>query len=119
MSNAWFIAVALAVLAGRVAAFIAAVAMKRGVGPIRLVNIAAAAGILAYLATRGTIAAHPVDWPLVALAGFEVVVVGAAIAGRRRVGTADRLSSALFAVHFLASIAAVIVATTFSINRLM
>jgi hypothetical protein len=117
MSNAALTAITLAFLAAHVAALILALARKpAGAAAIPAVNIVVAVVLLAYNVPR--LVAYPGDGQRVALALFEALALALAAAALWRMRLAYGGSCVVFALHGLASIAAVVFALTFKITRL-
>jgi hypothetical protein len=118
VSNAQLTTATCLVLAAHLLALAVTLIRWRSGGPIRLVNLAVAAGILGYLALHPLLFRTPVDEQMLALLGFALVSAAAAIAAQRRVRFAMILCWLAFALQLVASLAAVTFALTFRITRL-
>jgi hypothetical protein len=118
MSNAQFTAATCLVLAAHLLALALTLMRWRGGGPIQVVNLAVASGILLYLALHPRLFQTPVDEQMLALLGFALLSLAAAVAASRQVPFAMVLCWLAFALQLLASLAAVTFALTFRITRL-
>ena len=117
MSNAALTGVTLAFLAAHIAALILALTWKpAGAAAIPAVNIAVAVVLLAYNVPR--LAADPSDGQRLVLAAFEALALALAAAALWRMRLTYAGSCVVFALHGLASIAAVVFALKFKITRL-
>ena len=119
MSNSQLTAITIAVLIAHVVALAIVVLLKRNIAPLFLVNGAVAFAVLAYLAMHPRWLRQPIDWQLVALAVFEVLVLAMAVLAARRVSVARICTWLMFGAHFAASGLAVAFALLFRISRLI
>lgn len=108
-------------LAAHVAAIIATIVRRhRGVAPLLAVNLIVAAIVLIAIGSRGRYLFTPPDWPVLALAAGECGVIALSLATWRRARRGYRgLSIGIFALHLLATTAALIFMLTFSMTRLI
>jgi hypothetical protein len=118
MSNEQLTAATIVILGAHLLAVALTLIRWRGGGPIRVVNLAMAAGILVYLALHPRWFQAPVDEQMLALLGFALASAAAAIAAQRRLRFAMILCWLAFALQLVASLAAVTFALTFRMTRL-
>lgn len=119
MSNTQLTAVTLVILAAHIAALIVTLLLRRRAGALLAVNVAVASVLLLFVASHPRLLADPVDWQVLGLTAFELLAVAAAVAARWYVRLAVPISCVVFAVHLVASAAAVAFALTFKITRLI
>ena len=119
MSNGLFDFITISAVAAHVAALLLAFVAKRGALPLLAVNGAVAVGLLLQIGAHGHLFDEPLDWQRLALAAFELLAIALAFAGYARSIAARYASCAIFGIHFLASIAAMVFALTFKMTRLI
>lgn len=118
MGNTEFKLVTVALLALHVGA-LALAAARRTQSPVRWLVGADAVVVLAWMAFHPTAFQSPIDWPVVALAVFEALVVVAAAMALLGVRGASAAVWLAFTLHTVASGFAVAFALTFKITRLI
>lgn len=118
MSNGEFKLLVLALLAAH-ASVLALGLIRRGRLAAPWLTGADAAAVLAWLAFHPAGFHPPIDWPVVALAVFEALVLATAAMAVRGVRWPSVAVWFAFALHLAAAGLAVIFAFTFKINRLI
>jgi hypothetical protein len=119
MSNQQLTAVTIALLVAHIAAMGWALALKRGPEAVIGLNLAVAAATALYLALHPQWLQAPIDWPVVTLGLFEILVAAVGVLALRGVALAVGVSWAAFALHLAVSVGAVAFALFFRITRLI
>lgn len=91
----------------------------RGIHFLLGLNAVVALAVLIYTATRARYIIASVDWPYLGLIAFKIVALSGAIWAFRDNRFATICSYIVFGLHALASVAAVIFAFAFKLNKLM
>jgi hypothetical protein len=118
MSNAEFKLIVVALL-GVHLAVLALTAILHTRSPVTWLVGADAAAVLAWMALHPRAFHAPIDWPVVALAVFEALVLITAALALRGVRLAGGAVWLAFALHTVASGLAVAFALTFKMTRLI
>ena len=118
MSNRQLIFLVAALLAAHLAVLVLAL-LRRGPPVALWLTAADAAAVLGWQALHPRAFRAPVDWPVVALAGFEVLVLAVVVLAGRGGRLAGAAVCVAFALHLVASGLAVVFALTFRITRLI
>jgi hypothetical protein len=111
--------IAWAILAAHLAALGIAWLSKHGIRPLLLVNVAVATIMVASVAARGRYLITPPDWPLIMFVAIEAGVVALSILAWRQSDRWRAVATVIFALHLLATIAAMLFMLTFSMGRMI
>ena len=118
-SNTLFQTIVVAVLIAHVGVLGGMWYSPRGINGMLALNVLLASVILVYTATRMRYIIAAMDWPYFGLIAFELCMLTASMLAFRESRPAIICSYVAFGLHLCVSVAAVVFAFTFKMNRMI